>query len=282
MAGSAAMLLDPSGKLLGMDAMLPFFQVLPLAEHLYQDFFFPGIALLVVNGITNLVSAILLFKQKKSGVVTGALWGFTLILWICIQFYIFPMNLMSSIYFVFGLIQLATGFACYVFYCQESFAFNRDDYRNIGKTGDSIVLYFSRLGASEKVAYETADGLGADVEEIKTSELTKGTLGFWWCGRFGMHGWEMETEPLTADLSKYRRVIICGPIWVFSPAAPLKGLCTAISGNVENASYVFTHFNPRLPPSAAESLNKRLGLSHSQVESVQCRWGRIKSRKRVG
>ena len=29
-AGAAAMLIDPSGRALGMDAMLPFFQVLPL------------------------------------------------------------------------------------------------------------------------------------------------------------------------------------------------------------------------------------------------------------
>ena len=49
-AGAAAMLIDPSGRALGMDAMLPYFQVLPFAEVLFQNFIFSGWALLIVNG----------------------------------------------------------------------------------------------------------------------------------------------------------------------------------------------------------------------------------------
>lgn len=48
--GALAMLLDPSGKSLGMDAMLPYFQVLPFADAVFQDFTFSGWALLIVNG----------------------------------------------------------------------------------------------------------------------------------------------------------------------------------------------------------------------------------------
>ena len=92
-AGASGMLLDPSGKAMGMDAMLPFFQVLPLAEYLYQDFMFPGIALLIVNGLTNLTAAVLLLLKRKSGVILGGVFGITLMLWICIQFVIFPLNL---------------------------------------------------------------------------------------------------------------------------------------------------------------------------------------------
>lgn len=49
-AGALAMLLDPSGKSMGMDAMLPYFQVLPFADAVFQDFAFSGWALLIVNG----------------------------------------------------------------------------------------------------------------------------------------------------------------------------------------------------------------------------------------
>lgn len=93
-AGASVMLLDPSGKAMGMDAMLPYFQVLPLAEYLYQDYTFPGIALLIVNGLTNLTAAVLLLRKRKSGVVLGGVFGVTLMLWICIQFVIFPPNFM--------------------------------------------------------------------------------------------------------------------------------------------------------------------------------------------
>ena len=108
-AGASGMLLDPSGKAMGMDTMLPYFQVLPLAEYLYQDFLFPGIALLTVNGLTNLTAAGLLLARKRSGVILGGIFGVTLMLWICIQFYIFPMNFMSTSYFIFGLLQALTG-----------------------------------------------------------------------------------------------------------------------------------------------------------------------------
>ena len=51
------MLLDPSGRALGMDAMLPYFQVLPFADMLFRDLTFSGWALLIVNGLTNLTAA---------------------------------------------------------------------------------------------------------------------------------------------------------------------------------------------------------------------------------
>lgn len=76
-AGALAMLLDPSGKSMGMDAMLPYFQVLPFADVVFQDFAFSGWALLIVNGLTNLTAAGLLLAKKHSGVVLGGVFGVT-------------------------------------------------------------------------------------------------------------------------------------------------------------------------------------------------------------
>lgn len=39
-AGACMMLLDPTGKAMGMDAMLPYFQVLPFAKILFQGCMF--------------------------------------------------------------------------------------------------------------------------------------------------------------------------------------------------------------------------------------------------
>lgn len=63
--GAAMMLIDPSGRAMGMDAMLPYFQVLPFAEVVFQDFTFSGWALLIVNGLTNLTAAGLLLAKKR-------------------------------------------------------------------------------------------------------------------------------------------------------------------------------------------------------------------------
>ena len=106
-AGAAGMLLDPSGKAMGMDAMLPYFQVLPFADVPFRDLTFSGWALLIVNGLTNLTAASLLLAKKNAGITLGGLFGVTLMLWIRIQFYMFPPNFMSTIYFMFGFAQAA-------------------------------------------------------------------------------------------------------------------------------------------------------------------------------
>ena len=93
-----------------VDAMLPYFQVLPLAEALYQDFVFPGVALLIVNGLTQLFTFLLLCRKHHAASLCGAVCGVLLMLWICIQFYIFPFNFMSTSYFIFGLLEALTGF----------------------------------------------------------------------------------------------------------------------------------------------------------------------------
>lgn len=63
------------------------------------------------RGLTNLTAAVLLLKNRRVGAILGGIFGVTLMLWICIQFYIFPLNFMSTAYFIFGLIQTITGYA---------------------------------------------------------------------------------------------------------------------------------------------------------------------------
>ena len=118
-AGGLSMIIDPSGKTLHMDAMLPFFQKLPFADVLFRDFLFSGFALLIVNGLTNLTAAVLLLRKKPLGVLLGGIFGITLTLWIGIQFYMFPLNFMSTAYFIFGLCQAVTGFMAWMLLHRE-------------------------------------------------------------------------------------------------------------------------------------------------------------------
>ena len=193
--GALGMLLDPSGKLMGMDTMLPYFQSLPFAEIVFQDFTFSGYALLIINGLTNPIAAGLLFAKKRAGVIAGGIFGVTLMLWICIQFYMFPLNFMSTAFFVIGFCQAATGYAAWVFYRQEQFNVQESDYPNIGTNPKRLVVYFSRMGYVKKQAMEEANRTGAALYKIRSTEHTEGTLGFWWCGRYGMHRWAMPTAP---------------------------------------------------------------------------------------
>ena len=63
--GGICMFIDPTGKLLHMENMLPYFKVLPLSDILFTNYIFSGISLLIVNGLTNLLAVILLLKNKK-------------------------------------------------------------------------------------------------------------------------------------------------------------------------------------------------------------------------
>ena len=274
--GSINMFIDPTGKLLQMDTMLPYFQVLPFSDILFKNYIFPGIALLIVNGISNLVAAYLLIKNKKSGIILGTAFGLTLMLWIIIQFIIFPTNILSITYFVVGIIQLITGYMTYVFYTQEQFKFDQNEYKNIGKNKDVLVVYFSRIGYTKKVAYEEAEKQKADILELKTKEKTENTSGFWWCGRYGMHKWRMPIYDIDVDLKAYKKVIIVSPIWVFSVSAPIREFCYKYSESINSVEYIFVHFMNTKFENVADEVDRILKKKREKFTSISLRLGKIK------
>ena len=280
-AGASAMLIDPSGGLMGMDAMLPYFQKLPFAEIVFQDFVFSGISLLIVNGISNLTAAGLLIANKRIGAVLGGVFGITLMLWICIQFYMFPPNFMSTAYFIFGFIQAITGYMTVVFYDQEHFTVSESDYPNIGSDPTKLVVYFSRMGYTKKRALEAADLTGAEIYEVRAAERTSGTLGFWWCGRYGMHRWAMPIEDIGVQLEKYDHVTVCSPVWVFNLCAPMREFCKKASGRIRSADYILVHHQKSLYANAADEMDRLLGLKDTPAVSVCCREGRYLKQGRI-
>lgn len=265
--GGIAMLIKPDGSLLRMELMLPYFQVLPFADILFQDYTFPGIALIIVNGASNITAAILILCKKRIGYVLGTIFGFSLMLWIIIQFVIFPANVLSTLYFIFGVLQLICGYVALVSYNQVNFKFNEDEYQNINNKSETLVVYFSRMQFTKRIAYVKANNECASIIELKTKERTEGTLGFWWCGRFGMHKWPMETYPIDVDLNKYKKVILVTPVWVFKMCGPMRDFVNKNKDILKDkeVEVIFNHFNPWLPKGAIKEIEKDIKLS--KVES---------------
>lgn len=272
-AGAACMLARPDGSLMGMGAMLPYFQVLPFADVLFQDFVFSGFALLIVNGLTNLTAAWLLIRGKRLGDRLGGVFGVTLMAWITIQFVIFPANFMSTSYFLFGLCQALTGYAAWVFDRQEQFGREERQYPNVGSNPKRLVVYFSRMGYVRRLAMEEANRTGACVYEIRATERTAGTPGFWWCGRYGMHRWDMPIEPVPVDLASFEQVTICSPIWVFSLSAPVRAFCRSARGKIRRADYLLVHHTNGTYTNAADEMDALLGIRRDSLTSVRCRKG---------
>lgn len=274
MLGGVCMLIEPSGSILHMEALIDYFQVLPFADVLFQNYIFSGIALIIVNGLSNLVASTLILFKKRAGLYLGMIFGFTLMLWIIIQFVIFPPNFLSTVYFIFGVLQFLTGYMAITFYKQEIFSINEDAYTNINKNKDTLVLYFSRMGYTKKLAYEIAEAKGATIYEVKATEKIDGTLGFWWCGRFGMNKLDMGIEELNIDVKEYKNVIIVSPIWVFDVASPIRTLCKKLSGQLKNVSYVTCHYMKAEFNKVSEYLDGLLNVKHKNYKSVCCRKGK--------
>ena len=110
LGGSTMMFIEPTGKIWDMYLLLPGMQKLPFPDILFQNFIFPGIALLCVNGITNFVSFYLIYTKHRYAALSAMFCGIILMLWITVQFVIWPFNFMSGIYFLFGLLQAFTGY----------------------------------------------------------------------------------------------------------------------------------------------------------------------------
>lgn len=275
LGGAIAMFIDPTGQSTGMAGLIPGLNKLPFADLLFKNLIFSGISLLIVNGLSNLTAMFLLLERKHIGAKLGFAFGITLMLWITIQFFIYPFNFMSTAYFILGLLQTIVGYAAIVFYKQEHFGVNMADYPNIGTNDKVIVVYFSRMGYVKKLACEQANTNGGKLLEITSPERTEGTLGFWWCGRFGMHRWDMPINAIDFDFSKYDKVIICTPVWVFSLAAPMRTFCRS-ARSVKNAEYIICHYSPAFYNNVAREMDKLLGIKAENVTSVICNTGKYK------
>lgn len=265
--GGICMLIKPDGSLVYLDKLLPYFQVLPFAEVLFQNYIFSGIMLILINGISNLSASILILKKKKVGYILGTIFGITLMLWISIQFIIFPFYWIDLFFFIFGFFQFLTGYIAFVSYQQEHFSFDESNYPNVQEKSKILVVYFSRKQYTKKIAYQKANDLYAQIKEIKSLEKTSGDLGFWWCGRFAMHQWPMPIENIQLDLHAFKKIVIVTPIWVFKMAAPIRSFIAENKAILKEkkVDIIFNHFNPWLPKGAIKEINKMIPIE--KIES---------------
>lgn len=105
--GFGMMVYDPSGVTFQMDPLLPMLRdAFPFLSFMFGDFICPAFALLIVNGITNMVSIYLIHKNSKHDALSGLTCGGILMLWIIVEFYIWGFSGLSVAYGIFALCQI--------------------------------------------------------------------------------------------------------------------------------------------------------------------------------
>jgi hypothetical protein len=99
----ALLVIGPDGRYLQMPIDM-------LKNSPFRSFLIPGIILFLVNGVGNIVSAVLCFKMHRIAGFAGMFFGFGLIIWLFVQInMIGGGSWLQYLYFVLGLLELLIG-----------------------------------------------------------------------------------------------------------------------------------------------------------------------------
>ena len=111
--GAVMMWMDPTGVSWGGEPMLDLLRAkMPWPNVFFKDFVPSGFALLAVNGLTQLLAAVMLFKKRPLAYWAVLACGVILMLWIVLEWYIWGFVALSNIYFVLGLIEAIAAAIC--------------------------------------------------------------------------------------------------------------------------------------------------------------------------
>ena len=106
-AGATMMWVDPTGKMWGMEPLLEMLRAkMPWPDVFFKDFIPSGYVLLALNGLPQLMAAILLIKRHQLAPYSVMVCGSILMLWIILEWWAWGFNTLSNIYFVIGLLEV--------------------------------------------------------------------------------------------------------------------------------------------------------------------------------
>ena len=78
----------------------------------FKDFVPSGYVLLTINGLSQILAAIMLFKNHRLAYWACFACGIILILWIVLEWYIWGFVALSNIFFILGLAETAAAYYC--------------------------------------------------------------------------------------------------------------------------------------------------------------------------
>ena len=105
--GAVMMWIDPSGISWGGEPMLDLLRAkMPWPDVFFRDFIPSGFALLAVNGLPQLLAALMLFKNDPRAGWAVLVCGIILMLWIALEWWIWGFVALSNIFFVLGVVEV--------------------------------------------------------------------------------------------------------------------------------------------------------------------------------
>ncbi len=111
--GAVMMWMDPTGVSWGGEPMLDLLRAkMPWPDVLFKNFIPSGFALLAVNGLPQLLAALMLFKNHQWAYWACLACGIILMLWIVLEWWIWGFVALSNIFFMLGLVETIVAAIC--------------------------------------------------------------------------------------------------------------------------------------------------------------------------
>ncbi len=111
--GAVMMWMDPTGVSWGGEPMLDLLRAkMPWPDVLFKNFIPSGFALLAVNGLPQLLAALMLFNNHRCAYWACLACGIILMLWIILEWWIWGFVALSNIFFMLGLIETIVAAIC--------------------------------------------------------------------------------------------------------------------------------------------------------------------------
>ncbi len=103
---------------------------------------------------------------------------------------------------------------------------------------ETLVVYYSKAGSVKKMAEDLAVKRDSDIYEIQDLVNRNGIFGFI---KSGYHGLKKTCTPIGSvdiDLTRYKTVVVCGPIWAGNIASPVRTFLTKYADKIAQIEYV--------------------------------------------
>lgn len=104
-----------------------------------------------------------------------------------------------------------------------------------------LIVYYSLSGTTRTVATTLAKELAADIEEIRCDRYRPTP---WGAVRAAMDSWRGRLPaiaPLVHAPAGYGLVVLCGPIWAFHAATPVRAFLRQEASRLQGIAFLLTH-----------------------------------------
>ncbi len=104
----------------------------------------------------------------------------------------------------------------------------------------TLVVYYSRTGATRSIAEELAQSLDAEIAEITSPRFHLGPFGYFRAGFDSVRGKLPPIDAPALDFGVYDLVLVGAPIWTSYPALPVRSFFAGAQSLGRETALFFT------------------------------------------